>query len=389
MLKTNKYTSYFPVSLFLFAALVWRSPYYVLSLYVAIPLLIIYCFYNFGKTILSSRYFFPYFFIVLWMILSSIANNDTAESLGMMVPIIASFLLAMSSYALTHSNGNSNILYFSYVILIFYLLASNILSGEFTMNFNYANEMERHSNSKLNANDYAYYSLFFIMGWRMCLQHKGGRNSSLLLIFLYLLSVGVSFFVALMTASRQVLILQIPLLIYFFYFDFIKGKGSNKLVGVLAVIAIVVASPMLADIYGNSYLSQRSEVGFQGDHRSVLMAKAIREGIDNPLFGLGLAAKTTFSHSTYTHLLSRSGILTFLLFVFIMVKSVIEQYCRFLRTRKICFLINLGCLGIIALGHLTYSYFNEPFMMSIMFAIIGSSDGEYKRIKYDRMYRTV
>lgn len=383
MVKKNglKYNSYFPLLLFMFAALVWRSPYYVFSLYVAIPILIVYCFYNYNRIILSTKYFRPYLFIIVWMLLSSIINPNSVESIRMMVPIIASFLLSMSSYAITYSNKNSRILYFSYVALFFYLMIVNIQSGGFTTDFDYANEIERRDNTVLNANVYAYYSLFAIISWRMYLQKVEKRVNTLVLAFIYLLSAGVSFYVAMMTASRQVLALQIPLLLFFFYIDFIKGRGQKKLVALLVIMVLIVVFPMVMDLYDNSYLSQRSQIGFQEDNRWQLLSRAVEQGMDNPIFGLGIGANTFYSHCTYTHLLARSGFPVFVVFVVIMLKSLIEQCRRYLKTKNSSFLLYLGGLGVIAVGHFTYSYFQEPFMMAIMFAIIGCSDKDYKILK--------
>ncbi len=380
MVSKKGHNSYLPVLLFLFAALVWRTPYYVLSLYVAIPLLIVYCFYNYKRVIFSSKYFTPYLFVVVWMFLSSVANPNMALSLRMMIPIVASFLLSMSTYAIARSNENARMLFLTYVALFFFLMAMNMMSGGFVADFDYANELERRSNTILNANEYAYYSLFAIIGWRLYVLLRKKDIKPLLLACLYLLSAAISLYVALMIASRQVLLLQIPLLIYLFYIDFISG-GKNKFVAVILVLAVIIALPIAVDLYNNSYLAVRSQVGFQEDARGVLMYRAIEEGSDNPIFGLGLGADTTFSHCTYTHLFSRSGFPALIGFILIMFRSLYEQWRRFLRTRRKSFLFYLGCLGIIAIGHFTYSYFNEPFMMSIMFAIIGSSDGEYKRIK--------
>ena len=379
MVISKKYNSYFPVLLFLFAALVWRTPYYVLSLYVAIPLLIVYCFYNYKKVIYSSKYFTPYLFVVVWMSLSSIANPNMALSLRMMIPIVASFLLSMSTYAIARSNENARMLFLTYVALFFFLMAMNIMSGGFVSDFDYANELERHNNTILNANEYAYYSLFSIIGWRLYVLLRKKEIKSLLLACLYLLSAAISLYVALMIASRQVLLLQIPLLLYLFYIDFIRG-GKNKFAAVLLVLVVILALPVAVNLYNNSYLAVRSQMGFQGDARGVLMYRAIEEGFDNPIFGLGLGADTTFSHCTYTHLFSRSGFPALIGFILILFRSLYEQWQRFLRTRRKSFLFYLGCIGIIAVGHFTYSYFSEPFMMSIMFAIIGSSDGEYKRM---------
>ena len=372
--------SYLPLILFLFAALVWRTSYYVISLYVAIPLLIIFCFNNYKSVIFKSKYFSLYLFIIIWMLCSSILNANMMESLRLMVPIIATFLVSMSVYAITRMNRNAPMLFLVYVLLFAMLMIMNVLSSGFTTDFDYSNELERRGNSVLNANEYAYYSLFAIIGWRIYFLIKNVSLNRFILLSLYLLSASVSFLVALMIASRQVLILQIPILLFFFYLDFVKGKRNKSFAVILAII-IVIASPFVIHQYDNSYLATRSEVGFQEDARSDLIINAIDEGMANPILGIGLGANVHFSHSTYTHLLSRSGIPALIAFVLIIGKCIFEQWRRYIRLKQSRFLLYWGCLIIIAIGNFTYSYLSDPFLMPIMFAIIGCSETDYQRIR--------
>lgn len=378
MIDNKSHDSYIPVLLFLFAALVWKTPYYIYSLYVTIPIIIIYCFYNFKEEITNSKYFVPYLFVIVWMFLSSFANDNASQSFSMMVPILASFLLSMATYSMAYVNKHARILYLTYVLLFAYLMIQNMGADSFTMDFDYANETERGKNSILNANIYAYYSLFAIIGWRMFLLCLRKNIEPIFLAVIYLLSLLVVVFVALMTASRQVMALEIPLLLYFFYFDFVRGKG-NKLTLLLIVAAIIAILPYALDIYGNSYLAVRSEVGFQDDARSNLIIESIKQGFDNPLFGMGLSANTFYSHCTYTHILSRTGFPSFVVFLYIILDCVIVQWRRYRETKNVVFLYYLGSLGVIAIGNFTYSYVQEPFMMAIMFAVVGMSDNMYRK----------
>lgn len=376
----KKIIDYIPILLFLIAALIWRTQYYILSLYVALPLLIVLCFYNHTNAIIRTKYFSLYLFLVIWMLLSSILNPNVMGSLRLMIPIVATFLVSMSVYAIARLNRIGHWVFLIYVLLFVALMIMNVQSGGFTTDFDYANEFERRSNTILNANEYAYYSLFAIIGWRIYLLKREASVNSFILLSLYLLSVSISFYVALMIASRQVLLLQIPLLLFLFYLDFVKGN-RNKFFAVILLIIVVVAAPFITNQYDNSYLATRSEVGFQEDARSNLMINAFDEAMDNPILGIGLGANTHFSHSTYTHLLSRSGIPALIAFAVILGKCILEQWRRYFRLKRSRFLLYLGCMIIIAIGNFTYSYLSDPFLMPVMFAIIGCSDSDYQRIK--------
>ena len=262
-------------------------------------------------------------------------------------------------------------------------MAQNFLSDSFTMSFDYSNELERNSNFVLNTNEYAYYSLFAIMGWRLALLLWKQETKKIFLLVLYLASFIMIIFVALLTASRQVMLLEIPLLSFFVCLDFIRGS-KNQYMLLLFIVLIILAFPYINQIYENSYLSQRSEVSFQEDTRGRIFWLAIEQGLENPFLGIGLGAKSFFSHNTYTHILARTGFPSLIAFLYIMVSCVFLQLKRYKRTKLNNFLFYFGCLFILSVGHFTYSYFNEPFMMAIIFAIIACSDYDNIRIRHEK-----
>ena len=137
----------------------------------------------------------------------------------------------------------------------------------------------------------------------------------------------------------------------------------------------------MQNMFNDSYLATRSEVGFQDDVRNYILIEAIYQGFDNPMFGLGLGAKTFFSHCTYTHILSRCGFPAAIGFIILIIKCLWEQFKRYRITKKINFLLYFFCISIIFVGHFLYSYIDQPFLMPIMFAIIGISDREFKILK--------
>ena len=370
--------------LFLFAAVVWRSPYYVLSLYVAIPLFIAYCFWHYFADISKCKYWKPYLFLIVWMLLSCAINPESDASFRRMIPITASFLLAFSTYSIAKNSRHTWILYVSYIALLFYLLYSNITANEdFVASFDYSNEAERGKNMKLNANDYAYYLLFASMAIKLLMENYLTNIKYLWKLLLYAVFLILSFYIALMTASRQVLTLQIPLFVFFFFYDFFltKKKGSSLAV-IVMLVGIIVALPIVVEMYSNSYLAVRSQVSFQDDVRSSLLKRAMEQGYENPIIGLGLGADTFFSHCTYTHLFARVGAPALIAFLLIVIPSAWEQLKKFRRYGDYFFFLCFVLLSFIAIGHFLYSYIDEPFMMSIAFLIIGQSEGREKMINY-------
>lgn len=368
--------------LFLFAAVVWRSPYYVLSLYVAIPLFIAYCFRYYFADIRKCKYWKPYVFLIIWMILSSVINDGSDASFRKMIPITASFLLAFSIYAIAKNSRHVWILYVSYIALLLYLLYSNITENAgFVASFDYANETERGQNMMLNANDYAYYMLFASMALKLLMENYLTNIKNLWKILSYAVFIALSFYVALLTASRQVLILQIPLFAFFFFYDFFwTQRRGNSFAILVLIIAIVVALPVAVEMYSNSYLATRAEVSYQEDVRSYLLEQAFNRGIENPIIGVGLGASVDFSHCTYTHLFERVGAPALIAFLLIIIPSALDQFKDFMRSGDYFYFLCFVLLAFIGIGHFLYSYIDEPFMMTIAFLVIGQSEGREKML---------
>ena len=376
-LYDKRANSYLPVLVFMFAALIWRTPYYVASLYVAIPLLIVYSFGFYRKYIFKSQYWPPYLIMIIWMFVSTAMSDTANDGYRCMIPITASFLLAFASYAIIRRNKHYWLIYVSYILLLVYLIYQNFIERGFVQSFDYSSEAERNSSMKLNANDYAYYTLFATMSLKLIFEFFGSKVCSFFKVITYISFAFLSFYVALFTASRQVLILQIPLLAFFFFYDFMWGKNGK--IGYLFVLLLLLIAvvPSLNSIYSNSYLSVRSEVGYQDDVRSEILQKAFVQGLENPLFGLGIGADTFFSHCTYTHLFARCGLIAAICFLLILYKAAMIQLKRYKISGDKSFLLYFVLILFIVVGNFTYSYMQEPFMMTIMFVILGDSDRNY------------
>ena len=145
----------------------------------------------------------------------------------------------------------------------------------------------------------------------------------------------------------------------------------------LLILLLIAFLPYLDTIYSNSYLSVRSQVGFQEDVRSEILKRAFFQGLEYPLFGLGIGADTFFSHCTYTHLFARCGLIAAICFIVILYKGAITQLKRYRKSRDRVFFLYLVLVLFIAVGNFTYSYVQEPFMMTILFVILGNSDRYY------------
>ena len=366
---------YLPVLLYLVAIVTWRGPYYRLSLYVAIPLLIIVAFFRWNKEIISAKYWWLYLMLIIWIFLSSLFNDFQSASLRDMIPVVAAFLLSFSVYATSTKGDNAKILYLSYCLFFIVLMGMSIADTGFVQNFDYSDEHDRESYTKMDANSYAYYSFFLIMSVRMMLERRNKSFSKAWLFIIYIILFVISLYVALLTASRQVLYLNIPLLLLLVYSDYIRQgkKGSQVLFFALAIIIILVGLPIFSRYYSNSFLATRAQVSFAEDGRSRMMKNAMNIAFDHPLFGVGLGAPITFSHNTYTHLASRCGLPALLIYLTILLRAVSSFFRKWRRTKDSTYFLYFVCSLFFFIGNFLYSYIDGPFMMAVLFILLGDS----------------
>ena len=372
-----------PILLFLIAFLTFRGEYYRQSLYVVIPVLIVVSFFRWWKTIFNSRYWWPYFLLIIWMVLASYFSEYRSESFQRMIPMFAAFLLSFSTYAIAIKGDNAKILYLSYCLFFFLIMYMSFTVTGFVQDFDYADEHDRESNSRMDANSYAYYSLFLTMSARMILNRRNIHIPQVLLFIIYIILLIITFYVALFTAARQVMYINIPLILMLIYNDFIReGKTERKILFFAGAIALaVVILPIFTRYYNNSFLATRSEVSFAEDGRSRMMKNAMILAFDNPIFGVGFGAPITFSHNTYTHLASRCGFPALFLYVIILLRFVFTQFKRWRRTNDNTFFLYLICGFFYLVGNFLYSYIDGPFMMAFLFLLIADSENYLRKLQ--------
>lgn len=381
MMKLFKYINtidLIPTLFFLIAAIIWRTSYYVWGLYVMIPTIIVYSWLKCGRYIRASVYWKPYLLLVIWMWLSSAFSVDSAYSFKLMIPVTATFLLSFSILVYSERYNNSRMFALAFICLFVSIMYTTLTGDSYISNFDYANESERRANTEMNSNQYAYFSLFAIMATRLVLGSKV-VNRPILRIILYLFLVAIVIFTALLTASRQILVLELPVILFFIYYDFWRN-GSAKLRGVLFVVfifVVVMIVPKVFFFYENSYLAIRASEGIQEDARSSLLMTGFQQGLENPFFGLGLGADTSFSHCTYTHLFARCGFPALILFLYIVINPIKEQYSRFKITRDSYYLLYMFLLIVFSIANFFYSYIEQPFMMTVLFLIVGESNKRF------------
>ena len=316
------------------------------ALYIAIPLAFLLSYIRSGK-VAPNKYEAILIVIYVWDCFSALWADYPASASRELHRILGAFLL---TYIMA-SNGK----YFQvrkYLYLTFFVL----YLGAWYYSYNNAlvvmemsSDADRLNDAKLNANTMAYYTFYATMAAFLLSDMVQSINYRKLFKILFLAMIPISFFVAIVTASRQVLIIQIPLICFLIYERYFKESSSRTrmLFLLCAVVATVAILPMALDIYDNSYLAIRSQKELKEDSRWYLMWDAIEVGFNYFPFGVGAgnyidySINKHFSHCSYAELFANNGIVGLFLYCYLLYYFIKQQWIRFRSTLDRKFIVFL------------------------------------------------
>lgn len=384
MLKMEK--AKLPLTLTKMGLLFWAFNVFIvqlnpISLYIIIPLSFLYCFthYNIRN---SNRYFRLYMFVVLWIFLTLLTTHYLDVSLKEIKFMMGCIMLCYICCCLAEDYKNFKILYLMWIVYFCGVIAYTFISG---MMSNLDINKTRFSDGELNANTIAYATFYFTFALYMI----GELAVKKIYNLLFFITIPLSMFVSLVTASRQVLLIQIPLI-----FILIAIRHANVLryaktfvIGMCIVLAVGnYTIEKVSNVYQNSLLVKRSKSNVKEGSRVKLMQDAINVGMEHPIVGVGPANYVKFSynqhfsHCTYTELFANHGIPGILLWfnlLFVFLKKQINYYFK---TRDKIFLCFLSFGIIFCIDNLFYVFHNCMFLMPL-FLIVGShSDKYYQKV---------
>lgn len=239
---------------------------------------------------------------------------------------------------------------------------------------------------KLNANTFAYFTTYatFVIYMIGEIESKYSK----LLKFLFPLTLFLSFVTAIYSASRQILVIQLPfiLLLLANRYNFKSGKGLFYFLGII-VIAVAGYMYLGETIFENSYLSTRTERSIEDDTRILIAKECIQIGKDNFLFGVGpgCVAKHVstgnFSHNTYLELFAGTGLIGMVIFISMIISFIRTQFRRYRITHDTAIMAFL-IFGIIwAIDQVFYVFHTGLWLISFFVLVTAHSD-VYYRTKY-------
>lgn len=367
--------------LFVMATKMIPSTYYF-SLHYVIPALFIICFLTFGKTgwnIYMKRLSILY----LWVAFTALFAAYMDESLDVILQMIGSIMLA---YCLCSLSNNKKIipwLYISYLVLyigVLYYASTHILTG----GFDYGTR--RMGDELLNANTTCYYTFFATFAIYELGEMAEKKKWVIVTRIGFLLTIPLSFWIAFVTASRQVLLIQIPLISFLFYIRYWKtvSRFTRIITVVIAIVVVGVSIVPLQSYYDNSFLKARAEKNIGEDERSLLLEDAIKIGLENPIVGVGpgnfvhYSRLSGFAHNTFAELFANSGILGFLLYTIFVFSFLKRQWKLYRLTSDDNYLIFFVFGVVFIFDNLFYVFYNN-IQLICFFMLVSAHSLFYER----------
>ena len=356
-----------------------------IALWVLLPIVFIYIIIKNKHHTFSNSSIKKYLILVIWLGFASLFAYNRDVAFREMVKISSTFLCSVAAYHFARNKYNINILYLAMIgcfASILYYAYNNI-----GLLIAYV-EQERLQDESLNANQFAYYlfyasfGIFFIFRKYQFLQIP---------IFLGLCALSVA--IALFTASRQVLLLQIPLLICLFSVGRLKiSLKSIIAISIILLILIPIGVPLFENFYSGSLLEERSFVGYSEDSRSKLMLLAFKWGLNSPFVGYGpgnfvlINGIGIMSHNCFSEIFVSGGVVPFFLYLSILFGNFVQQWKRYKQTKDDFFLYHLIFQLFFIVDNMLYVQISALWLMGFYYISVGHSDQEYcvSYLKHDK-----
>ena len=192
---------------------------------------------------------------------------------------------------------------------------------------------------------------------------------------------------ALLTASRQVLIIQIPLIVILLFVKYLKDEGGKKKLIVIFIFLFAILSvlPFLLDVYDNSTLKTRNELDIKEDGRMLLAKDAFNVGVEYFPFGVGPgnylvhSYNKHFSHNTYLELFANEGVIGLFIYLLLILGYVKIQWKRYQKHKDKIFLAFFVFGIFFILDGLFYSFYEHLWLISFFIIVASHSETYYQQ----------
>lgn len=325
----------------------------------------------------TNRFLKLLFVLYFWFLISSFFSVDVNESFLQVKRTVATFLLCTVFASIGKKRPVVGyVIYLLFFIALLYYAYFNILSIIDVSE-------ERMQDDNVNANMFAYYTSFttfalFILSY--C-----STNKKRLFNVLFLGMIPLSFIVALLTGSRQILLVQIPLIVSLLGVKYVRNGKEVLVFSLIILVAILLFFSFGEGMYEHSTLAHRNELSVGDDERTFLIKDAFRVGFNNIVLGVGpgcykLVNPTHhYAHCAYAELIACSGLPALAIYVSMLIIFIKTQIKRYYASKNRLFL-SFALFGVIfSFQNLFYAFYLLPWLMSFFVLVSSHSNSIFKK----------
>lgn len=325
----------------------------------------------------TNRFLKLLFVLYFWFLISSFFSVDVNESFLQVKRTVATFLLCTVFASIGKKRPVVGyVIYLLFFISLLYYAYFNILSIIDVSE-------ERMQDDNVNANMFAYYTSFttfalFILSY--C-----STNKKRLFNVLFLGMIPLSFIVALLTGSRQTLLVQIPLIASLLGVKYVRNGKGVLVLSLIILVAILLFFSFGEGMYEHSTLAHRNELSVGDDERTFLIKDAFRVGFNNIVLGVGpgcykLVNPTHhYAHCAYAELIACSGLPALAIYVSMLIIFIKTQIKRYYASKNRLFL-SFALFGVIfSFQNLFYAFYLLPWLMSFFVLVSSHSNSIFKK----------
>lgn len=355
----------------------------MLALYMIIPLVFLYCLTRY-KVYYGNRYIVILSLFITWILFSCVTTNYWELTLFELKAFFGTMLLCYIVSSLSLDKKNIPFLYslwtVYYIGMLLYIPQMDVFK-----NFDYSKD--RLNDGQLNANTIAYhtfYLTFVLYIFGEIIKNKKKRDWWQ---YAFFITIPLSLGAALITGSRQVLLIQIPLIFSLISIRY-AGKMKYAKLFIMTIIVLAITSIFVvdkaSDIFEHSVLATRYEKKLEKDSRTKLLKDAIGVGSEYPILGVGpgnyyaFSYNKHFSHCSYTELFANSGILATLLYLYLLCTFLKHQILYFFKTRDKLFLAFFLFGVFYTIDNFFYVFYTMLWLFPFFFLVASHSEYYYK-----------
>lgn len=355
----------------------------MLALYMIIPLVFLYCFTR-HKVYYGNRYIVILSLFITWILLSCVTTNYWDLTLLELKAFFGTMLLC---YIVSSLSLEKKYIPFLYSLWIVYYIGMLLYIPQMDVFKNFDYSKDRLNDGQLNANTIAYHTFYLTVVIYVLGEIIINKTKRAWWQYSFFITIPLSLLVALLTGSRQVLLIQIPLI-----FSLIGIRYASKIkyakLFIITIIVLAATSIFVVDkasaVFEHSVLATRYEKKLEKDSRTKLLKDAIGVGCDYPILGVGpgnyiaFSYNKHFSHCSYTESFANSGILATFLYIYLLYTFIKRQILYFLKTRDKLFLAFLLFGVFYTIDNFFYVFYTMLWLFPFFFLVASHSEYYYK-----------